>query len=94
MITITIKKWSAWVSLTIITMLLSGCDAGLESIHRQVVSDTLDEYKLALKGGDPIEICVQAGLVVAGYRQANDEANYLKWKKIEKSKCSQAGLNF
>ena len=61
-------------------------------IHKKVANDAVKAYELAVKGGDKIEIAVCAGLVVAAYRQANDEANYLRWKEIEKYAKEAAGL--
>lgn len=64
----------------------------LDKIQNQVAIDSVSQYQLAKKGGDPIQICVQAGLVSAAYLQAEDETNYLKWKDIEKADCAKAGL--
>jgi len=50
------------------------------------------DYNIAARQGDPIQMCVQAGLVSAGYLQANDEANYRKWKSKQKADCAAAGL--
>ncbi len=63
---------------------------GIENI---VAKDMLDQYRLAKKSGDNIAICVHAGLVAAGYNQAKDEKNYLKWKAIERSDCHAAGIS-
>ena len=63
-------------------------------IHRKVANDAVKAYELAVKGGDKIEIAVCAGFVVAAYRQANDEANYLRWKEIEKYAKKAAGLSW
>lgn len=75
---------------------LMGCDAMVKSemasIEKQVASDSVKSYNLSVKGGDKMEICSQASMVVASYLQAKDEKNYLKWKKIEKRDCANAGL--
>jgi hypothetical protein len=72
----------------------SGCDPKkeMEKIEGQVASDAVQQYELARKGGDKIEICVHAGLVTAAYLQAKDEPNYLKWKEVEKRDCKKAGM--
>ena len=44
-------------------------------------------------GAGPIDLCVQSGLVSAGYLQAHDEPNYARWKNIEKEVCLSAGIN-
>lgn len=78
----------------IAVLLLSGCNPSMDSIYQEVIDDSLRQYQLSKKGGDEIEICVMAGIVVASYLQANDEANYLKWKRIEKRDCEQAGISY
>lgn len=78
----------------IAVLLLSGCNPSMDSIYQQVIDDSVRQYQLAKKGGDKIDICVMASVVVASYLQANDEANYLKWKRIEKSDCKKAGISY
>ena len=80
------------LSLLAVSLTIFGCDAGMDSIKRQVANDAVDQYNLSVKGGDLIEICVYAGLVVAAYNQAQDQANYLKWKTVEKADCKKAGM--
>lgn len=70
----------------------SAGNSTMKGIYDQVSADAVSSYELSVKGGDPIEICVQAGLVVAAYNQAHDEANYLHWKNIERSRCAAAGI--
>lgn len=65
---------------------------GLLNIQNQVASDMERQFDLALKGQDPIEICVKAGMVVQAHSQANNEAKYLSWKEIEKKACQLAGI--
>ncbi len=61
-------------------------------LENKVASDMVERYELAQKSGDPIAICVHAGLVAAGYNQAKDEKNYLKWKEIERADCATAKI--
>lgn len=66
----------------------------LQDIHNTVAKDAEDQYNLAVKGGDKIEIYTNASLVAEAYKQAKDETNYLKWKQISDSLKTAAGLNF
>ena len=59
----------------------------LKKISDKVASDSVQEYNIAKRQGDIMQICVQAGLVSAAFLQAQDEINYQKWKKIEKDDC-------
>ena len=61
-------------------------------IENQVAEDSVREYEIAKRHGDSIEICVHAGLVTAAYLQAEDEANYIKWKQIQRADCKAAGV--
>lgn len=64
----------------------------LQNIQTQVANDFEDQYKIAVKGGDKMEIYTSAQLVAEGYKQAKDEANYLKWKAIADKHKAEAGL--
>jgi len=64
----------------------------LQNIQNKVASDSVSQYNMAKRQGNKIQICVQAGMVSAAYLQANDDYNYNKWKAIEESDCSSAGL--
>lgn len=64
----------------------------LDSIHNQVAEDAVAQYRIAERGNDPIQTCVQAGMVAAAYLQAKDEPNYNQWKDVEKKACTAAGI--
>ena len=70
--------------------LVSSCG----SIETQLANEEIKNYNMAVKGGDPIEIAVEASLVAELFKQAGDEKNYLKWKKIAKEADKKAGLDF
>ncbi|MDZ4307359.1 hypothetical protein [Allopontixanthobacter sp.] len=80
----------------IAALVLGGCDQlvdqQMQDIHKQVAQDATDQYDIAKRQGDLIQICVQAGLVAASYLQAKDEANYNSWKLIEDADCAKAGM--
>lgn len=65
----------------------------LSDIYGQVVSDQIKQYEIAKRQGDPVQICVQAGLVCAAYLQAKEEYKYQNWKKIEAEDCKRVGLH-
>jgi len=62
------------------------------NIERKVANDAVEQYNIAKRQGDRIQICVQAGFVSAAYLQAKDQENYNRWKSIEKSDCRAAGM--
>lgn len=63
-------------------------------IENQVADDSVDQYEIASSQGDPMQRCVQAGIVAASYLQAEDPANYDIWKAREGSDCRAAGLPY
>jgi|SRR5580765_3978684 hypothetical protein len=66
--------------------------SSLSDIRQKVAADAVAQYNIARRQGDPIQICVQAGLVAAAYLQAQDESNYQQWKRSEKNDCKSAGF--
>jgi len=86
------KKIITTLLLILISFGIDGCDSGMDSIYAQVINDSVNQYNIAKRQGDPIQICVQAGMVSASYLQANDEYNYGIWKKTEKEDCAKAGI--
>lgn len=64
----------------------------LSDVYEKVVSDQIKQYEIAKRQGDPMQICVQAGLVSAAYLQAKNEYKYQEWKATEATDCQRAGL--
>jgi DNA-directed RNA polymerase subunit RPC12/RpoP len=64
----------------------------MQSIQNKVAADAVEQYEIAVRQGDKIQIAVQAGFVCAAYLQAKDEPNYRKWKEIERQAKINAGL--
>lgn len=67
-------------------------ESEIQKVHNKVASDAVEQYNIAVRQGDKSMIYVQAGLVSAAYLQAKDEANYNKWKEIEKQAAIDAGI--
>jgi hypothetical protein len=65
----------------------------LDDVNKKVSADVVQQYEIAKRQGDKIQICVQAGIVSAAYLQEKNEASYRQWKAIEKADCSSAGIN-
>lgn len=85
------------VTALALAITLTGCDqaveAQMDSTYDKVSSDMVAQYDIAKKQGDPMQTCVQAGMVSAAYLQAKDEAKYNEWKAIEKTDCKAAGID-
>jgi RNA polymerase subunit RPABC4/transcription elongation factor Spt4 len=64
----------------------------MEKIEQQVATDVTQQYEIAKRNGNPIEVCVHAGMVSAAFLQAKDEANYKVWQKIQVADCKKAGM--
>ena len=66
----------------------------MQRIENQVAQDAIQQYEIAKRGEDKIQTCTMAGMVSAAWLQAKNEAQYNKWKAIEKEDCKAAGLDF
>lgn len=65
----------------------------MDDLKQKVAADFVEQYDIAKQQGDKVQICVQAGIVSAGFLQAKDAVNYQKWKDIEKADCAKAGIH-
>lgn len=64
----------------------------MDDIHNKVARDAVTQYEMAKRQGDPIQTCVQAGLVSAAWLQAKNEPQYQAAKATEKADCARAGM--
>ena len=64
----------------------------MNDIYKKVSADAVDQYNIANRQGDKIQICVQAGLVSAAYLPEKNESSYQNWKAIQKTDCQRAGI--
>ncbi len=62
------------------------------SIHEKVCNDFVQQYEIAARQGDKMQMYVQAGMCSAAFLQAKDEQNYKKWKEIETNLARQVGI--
>src|SRR5690348_7070407 len=69
-----------------------GSRLSVQRIFNEVADDAVKRYEIAKRNGDPMDVCVQAGMVVAAYLQAKDEKNYARWKDIEALECRHASV--
>lgn len=65
----------------------------MQDIRNQVAVDAIEEYQIARRQGDLMQICVKAGEVSAAYLQAQNELSHKQWKKTEDEDCKRAGLS-
>jgi hypothetical protein len=65
----------------------------MNRIEQQVAADSVRQYEIAKRNGKAMDAYVHAGLVAAAYLQAEDEANYRKWKSIETQEAKKAGMS-
>ena len=72
----------------------NGVEGDMGGIYRQVVADSISQYKITLESGNSMDICVHAGMVSASYLQAQDSINYAKWKQRERVDCDGAGVQY
>ena len=66
--------------------------ASLDDIEARVAGEAVARYNMVRASGTLIDACVHAGFVAAAYLQAQDAANYERWKQTERSDCAAAGV--
>lgn len=71
----------------------SAAESKMDEIKNQVAADAEAQYNIAKQSGSAMDAYVQAGIVSAAYLQAKDQANYSKWKAIEKQEAERAGIH-
>lgn len=59
----------------------------------ETAADFVKQYEIAKRSGTAMDACVHAGLAGAAFLQSKNEAEYQKWKKIEKADCQAAGIS-
>lgn len=64
-------------------------NSGIQGINKKVIDDSIDQYNIAKKSGNAIDICVHAGMVKAACLQAKDEDGYKLWAEREKEDCKK-----
>lgn len=64
----------------------------MAGIKAKVAADAVAQYGIAKRGGDPLQVCAQAGLVVAAFLQAKDEPSYQTWLKTKHDDCAKVGI--
>jgi hypothetical protein len=65
----------------------------MSTIQQQVANDAVDQYNIAKANGSAMDAFVHAQLAAEGFLQAKDEANYQKWKAIERQEARRAGVS-
>jgi hypothetical protein len=64
----------------------------LHDIKQNVAYDAVQQYEMAARGGDKMQMYSQASLCVAAYLQAKDEENYRKWLAIQHDLAKQLNI--
>jgi hypothetical protein len=64
----------------------------MTEVAQKVARDSVEQYELVKTGGDKMQICAHASMVVAAFVQAKDKENFAKWKAVERADCKKAGV--
>ncbi len=67
-------------------------NAFIQSIEQETIADAINEYEITKRNGSAMDAYIRAGIVAELYLQANDEANYVKWKNVEKQEAFRADV--
>ena len=62
-------------------------DKEVTKFQYDLIEGEIDKFNFAVKHAEPVEVCMQAGVIVQFFLNAKDEKNYKKWKEVEKKHC-------
>lgn len=65
---------------------------GVQQLSNQVAGNLSQQYDIAARQGNKMDMCIQAGATALGFLQAKDEKSYAHWKSVEKRDCATAGM--
>lgn len=68
--------------------------SNVQEIENMVAADAVKQYEIAKRNGNAMDAYTQATFVTAAFLQANDEANYAKWKQIQQQEAAALGLPY
>lgn len=64
----------------------------MHRIEQDAIADAIKQYEIVKRSGSALEASVHAGLIAGLYLQAKDEANYMRWRSIERQEARRAGM--
>lgn len=62
-------------------------------ISNRIVQESINRYEFVKKSKNPLDACLQAGMVKQTMLAVQDETGYLKWETIEKDDCKKAVIH-
>jgi hypothetical protein len=65
---------------------------GTDPALRRAAVQAEEDYKRAKREGSAVHAYLSAAVVADAYLKAGDQANYLKWKKIQAEEAQRAGI--
>jgi hypothetical protein len=65
----------------------------IQQVKNTVAEDAAEQFEIAERAGDKMQMYVQAGICAAAYLRTKDEANYRKWLNIQREVRSELGLD-
>jgi hypothetical protein len=89
--------------IAIVLLCAFGCDKYFEEvdkqaqkemavIERRAVDDQIEQYMIAQRAKDKMQMCVQAGFIAAMHMQAKNEKAWNEWRVIEKRDCRRVNV--
>jgi len=60
----------------------------MSGIYHDITNKAINEYNITVRHGDRVDVCVQAGMVVAALLQEGNEKDYAEWKQRERRDCA------
>ena len=65
-----------------------------DGVAGMVADNEIKKFEIANRNGDKMTACLSAGVVKAAFLEAKNEAEFKKWRDIEKKTCRAVGVDF
>lgn len=90
------------IALFTLMFIFAGCDQKdvnqetqeqVQLVSNQIVQKSINRYEIVKKSDNPMDACLQAGIIKNTMLATQNETGFLKWKTIENDDCNKAGIH-
>lgn len=62
-------------------------------VSNRIIQESIKRYEIVKKSDNPMDACLQAGMIKNTMLAIQNETEYLKWQTIEKDDCKKARIH-
>jgi hypothetical protein len=75
--------------MLVVGVFVAGTPSAVRHVVKEMGKSAVDEYEMTRRHGSKEDICHAAGEVAEFYLRTHNEAQYSRWKAVEKKDCSK-----